>query len=77
MFCSLQRLWTYHQFNKNAGNQDVDEPMSTSIANHELEAVHEFVYHVSTISDNLSLEVELNRRKGEAATTLSTLTKRV
>lgn len=34
--------------------QDVDEPLSTSIANHELEAVHEFVYRGSTISDNLS-----------------------
>ena len=34
--------------------QDVDEPPTTSIANHELEAVHEFVYRGSTISDNLS-----------------------
>ena len=50
---------------------------STSIANHELEAVREFVYLVSTISDNLSLEVELKRLIGKAATTLSMLSKRV
>ena len=55
----------------------MDEPLSTSIANHEREAVHEFVYLVSTISDNLSLEVELNRGIGKAARTLSRLTKRV
>ena len=42
----------------------MDEPPSTCIANHELEAVRELVYLVSTISDNLSLEVELNRRIG-------------
>ena len=57
--------------------QDVDEPPSVSITDYELEAVHEFVYLGSTIADNLSLETELNRRIGKAATTLSRLTKRV
>ena len=36
-----------------------------------------FVYLGSTISVNLSLETELNRRIGKAATTLSRLTKRL
>ena len=57
--------------------QDVDVPPSTRIHEYELEAVHEFAYLGSTITDSLSLEIELNRRFGKAATTLSRLTKRV
>ena len=50
--------------------QDVDVPPSISIHEYELEAVHEFAYLGSTITDSLSLETELNRRIGKAATTL-------
>ena len=57
--------------------QDVGAPSSISTYEYELEAVSEFAYLGSTITDSFSLETELNRRIGKAATTLSTLTKRV
>ena len=57
--------------------QDVDVPPSISIHEYELEAVHEFAYQGSTIMDSLSIETELNKLIGKAATTLSMLTKRV
>ena len=59
--------------------QDVDSPPNITILEHELEFLHDFVYRYfgSTISDTLSLESELNRRIGKAATTISSLTKRV
>ena len=44
-----------------------------SIHEYELEAVHEFAYLGSTITDSLSLETKLIRRIGKAATTLSRL----
>ena len=43
--------------------------------NYKLEVVHEFVYLGSTITDNLSIDSELNKRIGKAALTLSSLTK--
>ena len=59
--------------------QDVDSPPNITILEHELEFLHDFVYRYfgSTISDTLTLESELNRRIGKAATTISSLTKRV
>ena len=39
--------------------------------------VHEFTFLGSTITDNLSLDTELNERIGKAATTLGRLTTRV
>ena len=53
------------------------EPPSISVNDQELEVVHEFIYLGSTITDNLSLDSEHSRRIGNAATTLSRLTKRV
>ena len=41
--------------------QDIDAPPSIGIREYALEAVHEFVYLGSTITDNLSLETEINR----------------
>ena len=41
----------------------------------KLEVVHEFVYLGSTITDNLSIDSELNKLIGKAAMTLSRLTK--
>ncbi|XP_066482784.1 DBIRD complex subunit ZNF326 isoform X2 [Tiliqua scincoides] len=57
--------------------QDVDSDPCITISEHELEVVHDFVHLGSTISDTLSLDNELNRRIGKAATTFSRLTKRV
>ena len=57
--------------------QDVDSPPSISISDHELDGVHDFVYLGSTISDSLALDMEINKHIGKAATTMSSLTKRV
>ena len=57
--------------------QGVDSPPSITISTQELEVVHDFVYLGSTISDTLSLDVELDKRIGKAATMFSRLTKRV
>ena len=55
--------------------QAVMETPLLFIHNHEV--VHEFVYLGSTITDNLSIDIELNKRIGKAITTLSRLTKLV
>ncbi|XP_069166810.1 uncharacterized protein [Procambarus clarkii] len=57
--------------------QDVNELSCINIADYELEAVQEFVYLGCTIPDTHSLDTELNRRIGKAATTLARLTKLV
>ena len=59
--------------------QDVDSPLNITILEHELDFSHDFVYRYfgATISDTLALDSELNRRIGKAATTISSLTKRV
>ena len=59
----------------NVLSQDVDTP--PVINNYQLEVVHEFTYLGSTITDNLSLDAELNKRIGKAATTLGRLATRV
>ena len=56
--------------------QDTDSPPAISINDHELEIIHDFVYLGSAISDTLSLDTELNRRIGKAATTMTRLTKK-
>ena len=59
--------------------QDVDSPPNITILEHELEFLRDFVYRYfgSTISDTLALYSELNRRIGKAATTISSLTKKL
>ena len=57
--------------------QDIKEIPLLFIHNCKLKVVHEFVYLGSTITDNLSIDSELNKRIGKAAMTLSRLTKRV
>ena len=57
--------------------QSVDSHPSITISTQELGVVHDFVYLGSLISDNLSLDVELDKRIGKAATMFSRLTKRV
>ena len=61
----------------NVLSQDVDTPPAIYIDDHQLEVVHQFTYLGSTISDNLSLDAEINKRIGKAATTLGRLTTRV
>ena len=56
---------------------DVDSPPSISLSDYERDGVHDFVYLRSTISDSLALDMEINKRIGKAATTMSGLTKRV
>ena len=48
-----------------------------TISTQELEVVHDFVYLGSTISDTLSLDVELDKCIVKAATMFSRHTKRV
>ena len=57
--------------------QDIKEIPSLFIHNYKLEVVHEFLYLGSTITDNLSIDSEFNKRIGKAAVTLSRFTKRV
>ena len=57
--------------------QDTEDSPAIAIDDYELDVVHQFTYLGSTISDNLSLETEIDRRIGKGATTLSRLTKRV
>ena len=55
----------------------MDSPPSITISTQELEVVHDFVYLGSMISNTLSLDVELDKHIGKAATMFSRLTKRV
>ena len=57
--------------------QDIKKIPSLFIHNYKLEVVHEYVYLGSTITDNLSIDSELNKRIGKATMTLSRLTKRL
>lgn len=58
-------------------SQDVSTAPSISIGDHTLEVVNKFTYLGSTISNNLSLDPELNCRIGKATTAMARLTKRV
>ena len=42
--------------------QDIKEIPSLFIHNYKLEVIHEFVYLGSTITDNLSIDSELNKQ---------------
>ena len=57
--------------------QDVSEASSISIGDYTLEVVEDFTYLGSTISSNLSLEAEINKRIGKAASAMSRLSTRV
>ena len=48
-----------------------------TIDEYELDVVEQFTYLGSTITDNLSLDTEIDKRIGKAATTLARLTSRV
>ena len=57
--------------------QGTDNQPKNSVDNYELEAVNQFSYLGSTISSNISLDAEIDKRIGKAATTLARLTSRV
>ena len=60
----------------NVMGQDTDAPPVITIDDYELDAVCQFIYLGSTISNNLSLDAELRKRIGRAASTLARLTTR-
>ena len=61
----------------NVLGQGTEPPPIITIDNYELDVVHHFTYLGSTVTDTLSLDVELDKRIGKAATTLARLTTRV
>ena len=70
---SLPSILTYPGLHS---GQDINSPPAISINDCELDVIHDFVYLGSTISDTLSLDAELKRRIGKAATTMTRLTKK-
>ena len=61
----------------NVLGQDILAPPVITINDYEFEVIHQFMYLGSTITNNLSLDAEINKRIGKAATTLACLTSRV
>ena len=58
----------------NVLGQGTESPPVITIDDYELDVVHQFTYLGSTITKNLSLDTELDKRIGKAATTLAHLT---
>ena len=61
----------------NVLGQDIPAPPVITIDDYELKVIHQFMCLGSTITDNLSLDPEIDKRIGKAATTLACLTSRV
>lgn len=61
----------------NVLSQDTSTAPAIAIDDYQLDVVHQFTYLGSTITDNLSLDVELDKRIGKATSTLARLSKRV
>ncbi len=57
--------------------QGTNSTPSVTIYDYELEVVEQFTYLGSTLTKNLSLDSEINKRIGKVSTTLSRLTTRV
>ena len=57
--------------------RDASQVPSVKINDYTLEVVEDFTYLGSNISNNLSLDTEINWRNGKAAVTMAKLTKRV
>ena len=55
--------------------RDASQVRSVKINDYTLEVVEDFTYIGSNISNNLSLDTEINRRIGKAACTMAKLTK--
>ena len=58
----------------NVLGQDTTKLPEIAINDYELDVVEQFTYLGSTITDNLSLHTEIDKRIGKAATTLARLT---
>ena len=56
---------------------NTDNQPKINVDSYELKAVNQFTYLGSTISSNISLDAEIDKRIGKAATTLARLTSRV
>ncbi|XP_076457389.1 uncharacterized protein LOC143291427 [Babylonia areolata] len=61
----------------NIMGQDVSSTSCISNGDFTLEVVEDFTYLSSTTSSNLSLDADLNKRIGKAATAMARLAKRV
>ncbi|XP_076058527.1 uncharacterized protein LOC143035545 [Oratosquilla oratoria] len=61
----------------NVLGQDTPAPPVITIDVYELDTVHQITYLGSTITDNLSLDAEIDKRIGKVATTLARLISRV
>ena len=61
----------------NVLGQDTEAPPVITIDDYELDAVCQFTYLGSTITDTLSLDADINKRIGKAASTLARLAARV
>ena len=61
----------------NIMSQDTESPPSIAINKYQLEVVKEFTYLGSTVTDNLDMGPELNRRIGRATSIVAMLSKRV
>lgn len=57
--------------------QGVEHPPEIAVSNNKLEVVNEFAYLGSTVSDDLSLDTEINRPNQRPASTFASLIKRV
>ena len=55
----------------NVMGQDTQSPPAITINDYKLDSDHQLVYVGSTITDNLSLDTEINKRVRKAATTLT------
>ena len=61
----------------NVLGQGTETPPAITIDEYKLDVVDQFTYLGSTITNNLSLDMEIDKRIGKAATTLARLTARV
>ena len=61
----------------NVLGQDTEAPPVITIENYYLDAVCQFTYLGSAITDSLTLDAEIDKRIGKAASTLARLTARV
>lgn len=73
---TLSRLSACRRQN-NVMGQDMQSPPAITINDYKLDSDHQFVYLGSTITNNLSLDTEINKRVRKAATTLTRPTSHV
>ena len=57
--------------------QDTQFPPHITIDDQQLDVVHQFTYVGSTVTDNLSLDADLDKRICKATSTMARLTNRV